>query len=152
MGMDVYGREPVSETGEYYRSNMWWWAPLADYIIDMCADIAVRCEGWHLNDGDGLNADDADKLADLLDAQIVAGTAARYIAQREARLAALPDERCGHCDGGRREPKARNEQGRCNHCNGTHEVLHMSRWYQLDLATLREFAQFSRDSGGFEIW
>lgn len=25
MGMDVYGKEPTSETGKYFRNNVWWW-------------------------------------------------------------------------------------------------------------------------------
>jgi hypothetical protein len=29
MGMDVYGKEPKSDKGEYFRNNVWWWRPLA---------------------------------------------------------------------------------------------------------------------------
>ena len=35
MGMDVYGKEPKNETGEYFRSNVWWWRRLWDFVCDI---------------------------------------------------------------------------------------------------------------------
>jgi hypothetical protein len=32
MGMDLHGKNPTTEEGEYFRNNIWSWGPLADYI------------------------------------------------------------------------------------------------------------------------
>jgi hypothetical protein len=51
MGMDVYGTAPTSKTGEYFRNNVWWWSPLANYICGVAPAIANRCPRWHHNEG-----------------------------------------------------------------------------------------------------
>ena len=55
MGMDVYGRNPTTKQGEYFRNNVWWWHPLADYCTSVAPDITAQCNSWHHNDGDGLD-------------------------------------------------------------------------------------------------
>ena len=66
MGMDVYGNKPKNKDGEYFRNNVWWWRPLWDYCLDNYPSIAGKVEHGHSNDGDGLAAGDAKKLAILL--------------------------------------------------------------------------------------
>jgi hypothetical protein len=39
MGMDVYGRQPTSEAGKYFRANVWSWRPIHLLIIELCADL-----------------------------------------------------------------------------------------------------------------
>jgi hypothetical protein len=34
MGFDVYGKSARSEKGEYFRNNVWWWRPLAEYVLE----------------------------------------------------------------------------------------------------------------------
>lgn len=72
MGMDVYGKAPTSEVGEYFRNNVWWWRPLADYILKVHPDLASSCAEWHSNSADGLNAAESVTLADALDADLAA--------------------------------------------------------------------------------
>ena len=38
MGMDVIGLKPTSKEGEYFRNNVWWWGPLADYCMEVAPD------------------------------------------------------------------------------------------------------------------
>jgi hypothetical protein len=66
MRMDVSGNKPTDDTGEYFRSSMWWWHPLADYCAAIAPDIASRCQGLRHNDGDGLGSDDSRALANAL--------------------------------------------------------------------------------------
>ena len=54
MGMDVYGREPENEKGEYFRNNVWWWHPLWMYVEETFPEIAKLVPNAHSNDGDGL--------------------------------------------------------------------------------------------------
>jgi hypothetical protein len=79
MGMDVYGKKPSSEAGKYFRNNIWWWDPLARYILEhVPPEITGRCKHWYSNDGDGLDAADALKLAQCLREQIANGACEEY--------------------------------------------------------------------------
>lgn len=105
MGMDVYGRKPTGERGEYFRNNIWNWHPLADYCVRVAPDICAPCKYWHHNEGDGLNAAGALALADALQKEIDAGRtepyARRYASEREM----MPDVPCNICAGtGVRKP------------------------------------------------
>ena len=72
MGMDICGRKPTGERGEYFRNNVWWWHPLADYCITVAPDVCAPCKAWHYNEGDGLDAAGAVALADALENEISA--------------------------------------------------------------------------------
>src|SRR4051794_28452822 len=37
--MDVYGRSPRFEVGEYFRANVWSWRPIHALITDLCPDL-----------------------------------------------------------------------------------------------------------------
>jgi hypothetical protein len=39
MGMDVVGRKPDAKSGEYFRANVWSWRPIHDLIIELCSDL-----------------------------------------------------------------------------------------------------------------
>lgn len=39
MGMDVYGREPTSPAGKYFRANVWSWRPIHALITELCSDL-----------------------------------------------------------------------------------------------------------------
>ena len=79
MGYDIYGRKPTAPEGEYYRSNIWYWPP----FVAMCRRLAPReskgCKGWEVNEGHGLKAADALRLANRLDGLLADGTIAAYV-------------------------------------------------------------------------
>ena len=99
MGMDVSGKAPVNEAGEYLRRSVWGWHPLADYIITQHPDLAVKVEYWHTNDGDGLDAADALELGTRMLRECEDGTAQAYVDQRDAALGRLPLSPCRLCGG-----------------------------------------------------
>jgi hypothetical protein len=78
MGMDVIGVNPKSEKGSYFRNNVWWWRPLADFCLNQHPDIAEKCEYWHTNDGDGLDEEDSVLLAQALREDIKSGLAGEF--------------------------------------------------------------------------
>ena len=157
MGMDVFGKAPVSTEGEYFRNSVWWWHPLAEYITDSHPDLAAACTLWHTNDGDGLDAADAVALADALTADLDSGAVALYEAERNVQIASLPRETCRLCAGtGTRSDDIGIEMGFtarrwCNGCDGKGTVQDDRRMYQVALQDVQEFADFVRASGGFEI-
>lgn len=148
MGMDVYGRNPTSETGQYFRNNVWWWRPLADYIIEHYSDEIPRIQkvSWGTNDGEGLGKRDSIKLAKLLrrdlDNGVIAACAEKYEKDREQ----APKVACIYCTAGVRKNGAK-----CNNCEGTGKSLPWWTHYPFSVANMEEFERFLRDCGGFKI-
>lgn len=55
MGMDVYGRDPANEQGEYFRATVWSWRPIQALMIELCSDILDEelLDAMGTNDGAG---------------------------------------------------------------------------------------------------
>ncbi len=115
MGFDICGLNAASKKGEYFRNNVWWWRPLAGYVVDHCH---VEPQGWFDNSGHEVSAAKARKIAAKLDELLASGKVKEYETQYNAELASLPDKECIHCDGsGARSDEL--VQGTCNACQGT---------------------------------
>jgi hypothetical protein len=171
MGMDVYGTNPTNEVGSYFRRNVWGWRPLWNYCLDVHNEIAGAVQYGHSNDGDGLDGTESLKLANAILSAIADGTAQDYISQRNAYLAGLPRLDCDLCEGtgiradevgvqnGMPERELSAEMsillgrtiGWCNGCNGEGKKESWETNYDLELDDLKEFAEFLKNCGGFEI-
>lgn len=171
MGMDVYGKAPANETGEYFRRSVWGWHPLAESCNDLEPEICGKCQRWHDNGGDGLGKRASQKLAQALKSKIADGSVAAYIGAREASLAALSDQPCAFCSGTGSDPKplaqnsgqrvevlfmsllneATSEKGVCGVCDGTGNARPIENRYHVDVEDVAEFAAFLEVCGGFEI-
>lgn len=192
MGMDVYGKSPANERGEYFRNNVWWWRPLWDYCESVAPDLCGNVNG-HYNDGDGLEAEGAIRLAEILFAEIESGRTAQYGKERDEFLEAIPNEECSACKGsGWITPPTETqnaefmeyvtdmvksgqvvtldsnenqfikamEEGistqikeprKCGGCDGKGERRPWDTHYPFSVDNVREFAEFCKNSGGFEI-
>jgi hypothetical protein len=53
--MDIVGRSPSAEAGEYFRANLWSWRPIQDLIVHLCSDLLDEevLVGIGSNDGAG---------------------------------------------------------------------------------------------------
>jgi hypothetical protein len=171
MGMDVYGKNPTDEVGEYFRRNVWGWHPLWDMCLDLFPELAGKVEHGHSNDGDGLNAVDSEALGDALDEAVIDGRIAEWVTERNGLVAALPMEDCGICDGtgirtdeigrqaGQHDKALPSEQaivlgrefGWCNGCDGNGEKAPFASWYGVEVGDATDWAGFLRSCGGFEI-
>lgn len=172
MGMYVMGNAAEPSVVHHFLRSVWGWRPLAEYICDRAPQSIVgKCQYWHSNDGDGLNATDARRLGKWLRGQVACGAAAEYVRDRDAALAALPDEPCKICDGtGIRTDAVGVEMGQperiadipghprhglkgwCNGCSGRGHNEAWPRNYSLDVSDIEEFAAFCEASGGFKIF
>jgi hypothetical protein len=170
MGMDVIGKNPSTATGEYFRNNIWAWRPLWNYCVEVAPEICENVRGDE-NGGDGLDAADAEQLAQLLLEEIHCGRAARYKKSYDARLARLPRSECSYCDAtgirsdevgvNMRMPDRELDEssqilfgrthGWCNGCRGEGKVDHFEMSYPFTVENVQEFAEFCSESGGFEI-
>ena len=173
MGMDVLGKNPTTKTGEYFRNNVWWWRPLADFCIQRYgAEVGFDGEGWGYNDGNGLNGDQSLHLARLIRADLANGSVATYERNYNEWRASLPREACDLCDcTGIRTDEVGVEHGMperelapeiqiltgrtygyCNSCQGVGTNESFLAGYPFTEENVREFAEFLEGCGGFEIW
>lgn len=171
MGMDVYGKNPANEVGQYFRRNVWGWRPLWQYVEDIHPEIAELVEYAQSNDGDGLGARDSKKLAKLLKEDIFRGVVDNYVETRNKYLSELPKEDCQLCEAtGIRTDKVGVENGMpekelspeiaiitgrtkgwCNACSGEGKKDPWETSYYLEAEDIVEFADFLENCGGFEI-
>jgi len=171
MGMDVYGKKPKNEVGEYFRNSVWWWRPLASYITSQGPQqITGKCRYWQSNNGAGLSAADSLKLAAWLREEIASGRTATYAMEYQAHMDSLPQHECNWCHGtGTRtdavgiengmDKKVIDEDGHprkwqtgwCNSCNGHGKVDDSDTHYPFSVENCVEFATFLENCGGFSI-
>lgn len=164
MGMDVFGKNATAEVGGYFRNNVWWWRPLADFLTTTYPELTSGCTYWHSNDGDGLGPAESLALADALDRDLANGRVLAYADQYEAEQGNLPDSECRLCQGtgirtdevgktfGLDKPRDPSTgTGGCNGCAGTGRQDHPGKWYPFSVENVREFANFLRNCGGFSI-
>jgi hypothetical protein len=174
MGMDVMGKNPTNESGEYFRNNIWWWHPLWEYCIEIGRDIIndeVASDG-HMNSGTGLSEAGAATLAERLNQELWTGRTLEYHNNYYEELSKLPRQDCKYCDatGIRTDEVGQNygfptqelseEQrvllgrthGYCNACHGEGQQDHPATMYSFSVENVAEFAQFLENCGGFEIW
>lgn len=151
MGFDISGLKATSETGEYFRNNVWWWRPLADYVLDNVVLPSEETENWGTNDGQEVSAKSALKIADTLDALVKSGHTAKHSKEYKAKMKSAPLEECTFCKGtGKRNDEY--VKGKCNSCSGKGKVKPFYTNYPFSVENVKDFADFCRDSGGFRIW
>ena len=85
MGFDICGAAPTSADGEYFRRSFLQWPPLVNLIYDLCPEESHDYWGWLYNDGDGLNAVDASRLARRLLSLEAQGVIEAYCRYQSAR-------------------------------------------------------------------
>jgi hypothetical protein len=70
MGVDISGRKPTTNEGDYFCSNWWGWRPL-NAICELAAfnsKLKIDFSYWGSNDGKGLRTQkQCDKLADAIE-------------------------------------------------------------------------------------
>ena len=78
--MDKY----ESQSGTYFRNNVWWWRPLADYVIRFTKVVSDKdAESWHFNDNHEVNDQDAKMIAQQLEHLISTGHTKKYAKEFE---------------------------------------------------------------------
>lgn len=152
MGFDIYGLKAKSERGKYFRNNVWWWRPLATYVLKFCSiPKKERKDGWSFNDGLKISEKTALDIAKQLEILLKLGHTANYKKQYDKYLKQLPLRACTLCNGiGIRNDKIL--KGVCNSCNGKGKVKDWDCSYPFSTTNVREFMKFCKESGGFEIY
>jgi len=156
MGMDVYGKNPKSDKGSYFRANVWYWHPLWNYCEHILPEITSKVEYAHSNDGDGLESVDARKLGFALLKSLREGVAEKYINSYITAVQNAPDEPCW-CTSYLKEatvPFPKDPQppkSSCTSCKGTGLMPNFVKNYFINIETISDFSEFLLDCGGFQI-
>tara|TARA_Y100000310_G_scaffold300388_1_gene336031 strand:+ start:402 stop:863 length:462 start_codon:yes stop_codon:yes gene_type:complete len=153
MGFDISGHNPQSETGTNFRNSVWGWRPLWEFVCKTCDDVITEDDfnSGTFNDGHLIDKDKCEMIVERLTELLDNGDVKKYQDERQKILDELPLEKCIHCEGsGVRDDE--NVKGECNGCSGKGKVKNWSTSYPFDVDNVKEFRDFVKDSGGFEIW
>lgn len=136
MGMDVTGRSPDSPAGEYFRASVWSWRPIHDLIIELCSDLLDEetLEGIGYNGGHGPE----DRKTCLQMAARFEQWMERHVTGRSLEI-----------------PGARvTKDGRfvTDEELATNPDLETETPYRVEDEHLKEWIEFLRHCGGFEVW
>lgn len=65
--------------GVYFRSNIWWWHVMVDYVYNFTGEIPEKdYDAWHFNDGHKVDEERALRIADTLEILIEKGHAKEH--------------------------------------------------------------------------
>jgi hypothetical protein len=135
MGMDVYGRNPSDPVGEYFRATVWSWQPIHHLCVELCSDLLSKktLKGMMFNDQAAGPSDQATctQIASRFDLWLE-HNAGGLTLESEAKV--TPDG-CFVTD----------EELADNSC------LETKSPYTVDDDHLKEWVEFLRHCGGFEV-
>lgn len=154
-----------NQKGAYFRNNVWWWRPLAHYVLTHTKVIdedKKKC--WSYNDHCIIDEEEAKQIAKQLRHLIDKGHTKRFSAEWEARRKTLEI----HNDKVEKEldKHVKDVQRRMNDSNlapkdfpkedhDKWEKIYKKRNsdanYPFSIKNVEEFAEFCENSGGFSI-
>jgi len=155
MGFDVYGKRKNT----YFRNNVWYWKPLWDYVAETCDLTEEEYEAGLSNDSKFISKATADGIAETLFTELSENRTQTFDLKYKKRIKNLPLVPCKLCGGsGIRNDKY--HKGKCNVCNTERtrlegipigKELQWEASYPFAVDNVEEFAEFCRESDGFEI-
>ncbi len=163
MGVDISGRKPTTNEGDYFCSNWWGWRPI-NTICQLAAynsKLKIDFSYWGSNDGKGLRTQkQCDKLADAIELLI-----SESIDFNEFMMD--DDNRVYICLGswveagtGRFIPSEKQMELNKDYPEGTMMFRSVvmpdgtlaESSHSTSLGRIKQFVTFLRGCGGFEIW
>ena len=160
--LDEYEKEVV---GDYFRSNVWWWRPLASYVINYTGCVDENdAEMWGTNDGHEVDNETAQQIHNQLQVLIESGHTQKFQDDYEKeRVKAekhndkVEKELKKFCDSVEKKlgktNLAPNDFPKADH-DEWERIYHKRKWnasYPFSVDHVKEFAEFCRFSGGFKI-
>ena len=157
--------EYTSQSGTYFRNNVWWWRPLAHYVLTHTKVIDEdKKKSWSYNDHCIVEDEEAIQIAKQLRYLIDKGHTKRFSAEWEARRKTLEL----HNDKIEKEldNHVKDVQRKMNDSNLAPKDFpkeDYDKWekiyrrrnsdanYPFSIKNVEEFAEFCENSGGFSI-
>ena len=160
--LDEYEKEVV---GDYFRSNVWWWRPLASYVIQYTGCVDENdAEMWSTNDGHEVDDETAQQIHNQLQVLIESGHTQKFQDDYEKERKIAEE----HNDKVEKELKkfcnsVEKKLGKTNLAPNDFPKADKEKWdkiynkrkwsasYPFSVEHVKEFAEFCRFSGGFKI-
>ena len=157
-----YQKEVV---GDYFRNNVWWWRPLANYVIQFTGCIDENDQvAWNENGGHEVDDQTAKQIHNQLKVLIESGHTKKFEDDYEKER--LKAEK--HNDKVEKElekfcKSVEKKLGKTNLApmdfpkkdhDEWERIYHKRKWnasYPFSVENVKEFAEFCRFSGGFKI-
>ena len=151
--------------GDYFRSNVWWWRPLAGYVIQYTGCISEEdAEKWSYNDGHEVDNETAQQIHNQLQVLIESGHTQKFQDDYEKERQKMEK----HNDKVEKELKkfcesVEKKLGKTNLAPADFPKEDHDEWeriyhkrksggsYPFSVEHVKEFAEFCRYSGGFQI-
>jgi hypothetical protein len=163
MGVDISGRKPTTNEGDYFRANWWGWRPL-NAICELASynsKLKIDFSYWGSNDGKGLKTQkQCDKLADAIELLISENPEYNEnLSDDDDRIYICLGSWCeagtGKFIGSEREHilNQQYEYGKLLFRPVvTPDGTLVESSHGTSLGRIKEFVTFLRGCGGFEIW
>ena len=161
MGVDISGRKPKTNEGDYFHSNWWGWRPIL--AISEAAMISSKLDYdtsyWGSNDGKGLSTQkQCDKLADAIEL-LISNNYNEYLTEDDDRIYIVMGSWC-EAGTGQFVPSAFTESLNEQYEYG--DILYapvvaangkmVESAHGTSLGRLKGWVTFLRNCGGFKIW
>ena len=159
------GKYQEEVVGDYFRNNVWWWRPLAHYVIEYTGCIDKNdIRAWSENGGHEVDDQTAKQIHNQLQVLIESGHTKKFEADYEKER--LKAEK--HNDKVEKElekfcKSVEKKLGKTNLApmnfpkkdhDEWERIYHKRKWnasYPFSVENVKEFAEFCRFSGGFKI-
>ena len=165
MGFDISGLNPKNKKGEYFRNNVWYWRPLAEYVLKETKVIDQdEQEHWHYNDSYEVSQEQAEQIAKQLDHLIKVGHCKKFAQaweKRRKKIEKYNDQVEKELEQHSQEVKTRlNDIGLVpkdypkadkDKWDKIWEKKNSDASYPFDEENVKEFSEFCKNSGGFTI-
>ena len=165
MGFDISGLNPKNEKGEYFRNNVWYWRPLAEYVLKETKVIdEEEQKHWHYNDCHEVTKEQAEQISKQLDHLVKSGHCREFALawerrrkkiekhndQVEKELAEFEREVCFKLDKKNLAPMEFPKKDKEIWDKIYHKTNHDGS-YPFTEENVKEFSEFCKNSGGFTI-
>lgn len=135
MGMDVRGRNPSDPAGKYFRANIWSWGPILHLCGELCSDLLDEetLTAMSFNDGAGpTDQATCTQMANRFDLWMEHNASGQTL---ESEMKVTKEGRFVTDEELEDNPDLETESP-----------------YEVDDEHLKEWVQFLRHCGGFQIW
>ena len=161
MGVDISGRKPKTEAGDYFSSNWWGWRPIL--AISEAAMLNSKLDydtsNWGSNDGKGLRTQkQCDKLADAIEL-LISNNYNEYLAEDDDRIHIVMGSWCeagtGKFIDSEREHSLNQQYEYGDILYGpivSENGIMVESAHGTSLGRIKQWITFLRNCGGFKIW
>lgn len=163
MGVDISGRKPINENGDYFASNWWGWRPIVTIceLASIDSKLKIDFSNWGSNDGAGLRTQkQCDKLADAIEKLLSSSIDFDEFEKDDENMVYICLGSWVEAGTGRFIPTEKQMELNEDYPVGTlmftsavlSDGMRVESAHGTSLGRIKRFVTFLRNCGGFKIW